>query len=124
MNLLPKREDEEKCSSSEESWIKALIENLLRADCSADRGVVQARTVRRCPSWSSIGQLSWYSEWTSELIQLRTTRLQSGPVKEETNWEGNQLGNKLSANHLGDQLREKIAQQPAGRDQPRVQQPA
>ncbi|KZV39259.1 hypothetical protein F511_27713 [Dorcoceras hygrometricum] len=56
------------------------------------------------PSWSNIGQLSWYNEGMPELVQLRTTRLQSGAVKEETSWEGNQLENKLSANQLKDQL--------------------
>ncbi|KZV27477.1 hypothetical protein F511_16280 [Dorcoceras hygrometricum] len=49
----------------------------------------QVGTVRGRPSWSNIGQLSWYSEGTPELVQLRTT-----------SWEGNHLGNKLSANQL------------------------
>ncbi|KZV23627.1 transcription factor GLABRA 3-like [Dorcoceras hygrometricum] len=40
---------------------------------------IQARTVRRRPSWSSRGQLSWYSEGTPELVQQRTTRSQKTP---------------------------------------------
>ncbi|KZV46774.1 hypothetical protein F511_15334 [Dorcoceras hygrometricum] len=109
-----------KPAQQRESTDSILIES--RYQCRLRR--VQGRTVRGRPSWSSIGKLSWYSEGTPELIQLRTTRKQSGSVKEETSWDGNQLGNKLSANQLEDQLREKPAQQPAGRDQPRVQQPA
>ncbi|KZV47762.1 ABC transporter F family member 3 [Dorcoceras hygrometricum] len=74
----------------------------------------QVGTVRGRPSWSNIGQLSWYSEGTPELVQLRTT-----------SWEGNQLGNKLSANQLRRPAGgKKPTQQPAGRDQPKVQQPA
>ncbi|KZV33371.1 hypothetical protein F511_13176 [Dorcoceras hygrometricum] len=39
-----------------------------------------------------------------KLIQLRTTRSKSGSAKEETNWEGNQLENKISENQLRNQL--------------------